>query len=166
MWIWDNMILPPFASLFQKRSGLRALERMGTFFLLSLFGDAWNHLHPALSILLTGVCFTVRLCSWGFSSPSVATQYENLAQQKVFWCLFKWGAVGRCGLFPATLMSQEIGMVGSKVCILLKGWVKDCMEPHPHPTYLHFWTFFDGVLKEWRKSWLSETAQPLPHLKG
>lgn len=22
-------------------------------------------------------------------------------------------------------------------CILLKGWVKDCMNPHPHPTYLH-----------------------------
>lgn len=36
------MILPPFASLFQKQSGLRVLERMGTFFffLLSLFGDA------------------------------------------------------------------------------------------------------------------------------
>lgn len=29
---------------------------MGTFFLLSLFGDAWNHLHPALSLYLTDWC--------------------------------------------------------------------------------------------------------------
>lgn len=49
-------------------------------------------------------------------------------------------------------MSQEIGSGGSKACMLLKGWVKDCMNPYPHPTDLPFRTFFNGALKEGRKS--------------
>lgn len=155
MWIWDNMILPLFRSLFQtKRHGLRVLEGMEVVFsLLSLFPDAWSHLHR--SLLLYWLCVLhCTIVSLGLQLTFSGTQFGILPQQKVFWCLFKWVAFGRCGLSAVTLSaSQGIGMGESKVCILLKGWVKGGMNPHLHPTHLHFWTFFnDDVLKEWKKS--------------
>lgn len=61
-------------------------------------------------------------------------------------------------------MSQEIGMVGSKV-YFIEGVGQRLHEPSP-PPHIFASLNFDGVLKEWRKCWLSETAQLLPHLKA
>lgn len=154
MWIWDNMILPLFRSLFQTKR--------------HWYWKGWRWCFPCSacsqmpgatfirSLLLYWLCVLhCTIVSLGLQLTFSGTQFGILPQQKVFWCLLKWVAFGRCGLSAVTLSaSQGIGMGESKVCILLKGLVKGSMhEPSPLPhtfAFLNFlwWWCLKGMEEE------------------